>query len=202
MVVAWRRPEDRRYEPLPALLFAPIAHAAAGPLEHVGGGGGENTYAADFGITPEAEAFSPPSNYLQRYTFDANYPASFQPKISWDFGDGQTAGDLKRVSHIFLAPGIYTVTLKVEQGGHAFTGVQRITVKDRMYSRFPHPPEDPWKTVAAVLASYNLQKLTGEQALRGYLHFKQAGDSENAAAWGKAWAAIKDAPQEGGGGGA
>ncbi len=190
VAVVWKRPGEQQYSPLPGVLFAQVARASEGPLEKIG-----TPYSADFSIEPAAEAFSPPDTYLQRYTFEALYPPTFKPTLSWDFGDGQTmTGVLKKIHHYYLTPGHYTVTLKVDLASTSFTTSRRIDIKDRMYARFPTPPEDSSKAVAAVLKDYNLAKLTGEQALRGMFYFKKQADNDLYAAWGLAWAAIKEAP--------
>ena len=195
--LVWRRPSDRNYAPLPRTLFPAVATATAGSLEKIGGEGGGGTFAADFTVSPEAEVFSPPESYLQHYLFTAALPADSKPVITWDFGDGQVQTNGRwYVSHIFVVPGVYSVTLKLEQAdGNTMTATRRITVKDRMYSRFPRPPEESGKTVAAILNTYRPDKLTGGQALRIYLFFKDKSSGANpamVAAWGKAWLSTKD----------
>jgi PKD repeat protein len=190
MSVAWKRPGEANYTIMPGPLFAAAARAAPGALEKAGAPVGEGI---DFAAEPAAEGFIPPNTYVQRYTFDAHYPESMRPTITWDFGDGQVIAGLKHVNHIYLAPGIYPVTLKVEPGGtHAAGGDElrstiRITVKDRMIARFPRPPEDPPRALAAVLKEYDPNKLPPAQALLGSLFFENTGDTDNMLAWGRSW---------------
>jgi len=199
VVVAWRRPGEKGFNTMPAGIFAPVATATAGPLEKVGAGGGG--YAADFSVSPEAEAFVPPEAFVPRYVFEAQMPESFgNAGIAWDFGDGQTASGLKKVNHYFLSPGTYAVTLTVKQGfsaeggANGFTTTRRILVQNRMYARFPRPPQDGDKTVRAVLRDYDLKKLSAANALTGMLFFKDQDDGDEQVAWGRAWLESKDAP--------
>jgi len=185
--VVWKRLGESAFSPMPANIFAPIAHADAGMLQKVGGG-----RAADILALPAAETFIPPDGYGQRYTFEASIPPLLDPKISWDFGDGQTGGPLKNISHEYLSPGIYAVTLRLAQGDTTVSTTIRIAVKDRMYSLFPRPPEDNSKTVIAVLDDYDLKKLSGAASLRGMQFFKSIGDSDDAVSWGRAWLLTKD----------
>ncbi|MCL2640161.1 MAG: PKD domain-containing protein [Phycisphaerales bacterium] len=187
VAVVWRRPSDKNYAAMPQVLFPAVAQARAGTLENVGGGG-----AVDFSIVPESEVFSPPDTYLQHYIFDAKIPADAKPKITWDFGNGQViTGNRPKVAHIFMAPGVYSVTLKLDEQ----TTTRRITVKERMYSRFPKPPETPAKTAVNILSAYNKEKLTGIQAFRGYQFIQEkttGSDAATIAAWGKAWLSTQD----------
>ena len=190
IVVAWRRAGDKNFAPIPGNIFAPIARATDSPLETIG-----KPYTADFSITPEAEAFCPPESYIQRYSFEARLPASYKPTLTWDFGDGQAAA-LAKIHHYFLTPGNYAVTMKLQQGAATFTGTRRIIIKDRMYARFPQPPEDPPKTVQAVLKDYNLAALSAEGAFRGAMLFKKHGLNDEYVPWGKAWLSAKDVTPE------
>ena len=186
VVVGWRRPGEKAFAPLPATIFAPLAHAADGPLETMGKG-----FTADCFIVPEAEAFSPPDSYIQRYSFEARFPATFKPAVTWNFGDGQTS-TLTKVHHYFMSPGIYTVTLKVVQAGTTYTTTRRITIKDRMYSRFPRPLEDAPKAVLSVLQTYTATTAPAEAALRAMMICKKTGDNDEYLKWGHAWLDSKE----------
>jgi len=62
-------------------------------------------------------------------TFDASASGGTQPySYRWDFGDGST-GSGQSVSHSYLLPGSYTVTLTVtDANGQSVTTSQTITV--------------------------------------------------------------------------
>jgi len=188
--LSWRRPGDGRFELLPPAIFAPVAEAAAGPLQTIG-----TPYTVDFSVHPMAEAFAPPDHYLQRYAFDAEAvpPGA---TLHWDFGDGQSAGNDPHPSHIYITPGVYTVTLAVKPHAVDFKGTRRLTVKDRMYRRFPNPPSDPFKTVSAVLERYTPTTLAAEQRLRGMQYFIHEAAADSALQWGKAWEESGEAQDE------
>jgi hypothetical protein len=200
MAVAWQRPGEKAFTALPATIFAPAARGLAGTLEKVGAAGAGVTVMPDIALEAAGESFFPPSYYGLRYTFDAVYPANARPMVIWDFGDGQTLAGLKKANHIFLGPGVYPVTMTLDAAGVAGGGgagesqkvTVRLAVKDRMYERFPRPPEDNAATVRSVLRDYKPEKLPGEQAFRGMMFFESAGDEDGQVAWGKAWLAGKD----------
>ncbi|HEY4330507.1 MAG TPA: PKD domain-containing protein [Phycisphaerae bacterium] len=192
MALVWERPGEKAYTPIPAAIFAPAAHAIAGPLEKIGA-----PACADMTVDGAGEGFLPPSFYAQRYVFEAQYPNSVRATFHWEFGDGQTFTGLKKVSHIFLSPGIYDVTLKLDSAtgaaaNPALSTTLRLQVKDRMYEKFPHPQEDPPTTVKVILHDYKPDKLPAEQALRGMMFFESLNDDDDQMVWGHAWLAGKD----------
>ncbi|HUO10996.1 MAG TPA: PKD domain-containing protein [Phycisphaerae bacterium] len=189
--VCWRRPGEKGFTPLPPNVFAPIASSAAGPLEKIG-----TPYAADFTIAPEAEAFVLPDSFIARYSFEAQLPENLaNPAVTWDFGDGQILTGQKKINHYFLKPGRYAVTMTIKLGGGgggSFTTTRRLEIPDRMYQRFPIPPQDGDRAVRTILKDYDLKKLTGPAALQGMFFFKDQGDTDDQIAWGRAWLQTKD----------
>ncbi len=182
----WRYPGERYYSPVPVTAFAPIAAARAGALRKTAGG-----YAADFSISPQAQIFVPASHYFQRYTFSALVPASFSPSVHWRFSDGQKADGLQ-VNHVFLTPGLYTISMRVHQAGQNFRTSMRIRVKSELYSLFPFPPADPAVLTANILNSYSLGGLSVEQLYRGVEFFHRYNTYHGLTRWAMAWAAAKD----------
>ena len=188
---SWRVPAAKQFTRIPGAIFASVAVAEEGALENI-----KQTVAVDFSIDPAAEAFCPPDYYFQRYVFDIRLPANAKPSMTWDFSDGQTVKDLRKVHHMFLSPGNYTVTLTLKEPGGTFTGVRRLTIKDRMYARFPQPPEDTFKAVLAVLEKYVPSKMPAEDRLRGMLFFKKNNEQDSILSWGQAWCEAKEAQNE------
>ena len=182
----WRPPGQRRFSPVPPQAFAAVAPARVGRLRRIGGG-----YAADFTVRPQAQIFTPPSYYLQRYAFDALVPASFDPRVQWSFSDGQTATGL-RCQHIFLAPGVYTVRVTVQQAGNTFTAARRLRVHSELVAQFPYPAADPAVVVAKLLNTYHLSRLTGAELYRGVQFFRRYNAYRGLTRWAKAWAASPD----------
>jgi len=52
---------------------------------------------------------------------------SSKATVHWDFGDGQT-GDLPKVTHVYLRPGVYTVTLSLTRAPRTVTITNRVDV--------------------------------------------------------------------------
>jgi hypothetical protein len=195
LALAWQRPGEKAFTPVPGAIFAPLSKGVVGGLEKVAGNGAV-TAVPDITVEPAAEGFLPPASYGQRYTFEVMYPANLNPLILWDFGDGQTMAGLKKVSHMYLGPGVYPITARLAAGPGA--GVDggsatfRLAVKERLYEKFPRPTEDSIATMRSVLKDYRPEKLPGEQALRGMMFFEKAGDDDGQVNWGKAWLRAKD----------
>jgi hypothetical protein len=188
--LAWRTPGQDSFQTIPKTVFPPVAEAAVGPLQKLGQG-----YQPDFSIRPVGEAFTPPEYYIQMYEFNIDNPPS-QGVFSWDFGDGQTAGNVARVSHVFLMPGVYTVSLAMTNGRLQSKSSVRITVQDRMYARFPDPPTVSAKSMVAVLEKYNRNGLDAAQRLRGYWFFKHQRYDDHTMDWGKSWEQSTQAQNE------
>ncbi|MCE5302158.1 MAG: PKD domain-containing protein [Planctomycetaceae bacterium] len=82
-------------------------------------------------------------------------------KISWDFGDGQTS-DLPIADHVYLRPGVYSVTLSIRRGAKTVSATNRIRV-DR-----PRPDPAAWSysfdDYLKILEDYDPKKLDGDSA--------------------------------------
>ena len=190
MALDWMPPGASRYSPVPKNLYAPIARASVGRLQKMG-----QSYAADFAIHPEAQVFVPPSYYFQRFAFQALVPASFSPKVSWSFSDGQTAAGL-RVQHEFLTPGIYRVKMTVQQGSRQFTATRAIRIRSVLYQMYPFPPADPLIVVARILKGYQLSGLDARQLARGVRFYRRYNTFPGLERWGRAWARNRQAESD------
>ncbi len=75
-----------------------------------------------------------------KISFDAS--ASFDPEghpliYSWDFGDGSTGGNRKKIKHRYAKAGMYKVVVTVDDGSGSPCAVQ----KDKIYVKINTPPE-------------------------------------------------------------
>jgi PKD repeat protein len=190
VAMAWKRPGEGRFETMPRTVFPPVAEATVGPLQKLGQG-----YLPDCAVRPMGEAFTPPEHYLQMYEFDIDNPPS-SGTFSWDFGDGQTAGNIAKINHVFMTPGIYNVTLTMTNGRLETKTTRRISVQERMYSKFPYPPDEPSKAVVAVLEKYDRNRLNAGQRLRGYWYFKHEHYDDHTMDWGKSWEEANEAQND------
>lgn len=181
ITIGWKPVGVARYSTIPAAAYAPPAVVTVGPLETLG-----KSYTADFNVEASGECFAPPDFYLPRYSFEAIYSGPFGAKVTWDFGDGQTASTPK-VSHVFLTPGVYPVKLTMNIQGNTFTTVQRLAVKERLYQRFPIPPEDTPRATAQILTSYDVKALGVWQQWRGLQLLKMNKVDEQTLPWARFW---------------
>ncbi len=181
ITIGWKPAGVPRYSTIPAAAYSPAANAQAGPLEVQG-----KNYSADFTIEPSGECFTAPDFYLPRYTLEVVFPPQLNAKVQWDFGDGQIATGNK-ISHVFLTPGVYPVKLTLHALGGSFVTTQRIAVKDRLYQRFPIPPEDLPRATAQILLTYDPKTLNVQQLWRGLQLFDSLKMDEGTSAWGRAW---------------
>lgn len=180
ITIGWKPTGVARYSTIAAATYAPTSTVTVGPLETMG-----KSYTADFTVDASGECFTAPDFYLPRYSFEAIYSGPFAAKFQWDFGDGQTATTPK-VSHVFLTPGTYPIKLTVSVQGNTFTTTQRIAVKDRLYQRFPVPPEDTPRASAQILAAYDVKTLNIQQLWRGLQLLKMMKD-DSVLPWARAW---------------
>jgi hypothetical protein len=187
IAVDYRRINDPRYRELAPAAFAPLDTAAIGDLTIL-----QQPLVPDFQLVPDAETFVPPESYVQRWTVVATYPSNINPRISWQFSDGQQAGDLRRVSHLFLSPGNVSITLHYQLGGRDFSTTKRLTIQDRMYERMPHPPEESTAIATTLLQTMDPNRMSGANRFRGYLLASSANKTDALLVWGKAWLESHD----------
>lgn len=148
--VAWKLPGFDKFELVPAAAFGTLPLTTAGPMEVR-----NRRFVADMSVEYLGECFYE-DHYSHRYRFTA--PANGQGvACEWDFGDGQTATGAS-VEHVFLADGIYAVTLKQRSGVLSDSLTNRIAVS-RCYERIANPPGDNPPVQARIVAEYQFEKL-------------------------------------------
>ena len=95
---------------------------------------------------------------------DASPPGlAAKSKFHWDFGDGQTS-DLQNPAHVYLRPGLYTVSFSVKRGTRALTTTNRIYVARPL--RTPKSKETPHKLddYLHILSTYDAKQLDAVSA--------------------------------------
>jgi tetratricopeptide (TPR) repeat protein len=100
--------------------------------------------------------------YTQRRIFEAEVHGRPTGKLTWqwDFGDGQTARG-RRVEHVYLTPGTYTVTLRAS--GHATPLVSSYVVRvDRPWDLVTRRKLDPRRDHAELISAYDFAALPAE----------------------------------------
>jgi len=153
-VAAWQPPGAGRPVVIPPSAFAPVARAACGELDQHA-----TKVQADFTITGPHETFLK-NRYTFRYVFEARLTGvrSSGVQYGWDFGDGVT-GEGSKVDHVYLTPGLRTVTLKATRGSRQFPIANRLFV-NRDWNRVTQPKLEPAKVHAAIVSRYPFEKMS------------------------------------------
>ncbi len=86
-------------------------------------------------------------------------------RAHWDFGDGQTSEETSP-AHVYLRPGLYTVTLKVTRGGKSFEIANKLLI-DRPQTTVRNPNKLPkLDDYLPVLQTYDPRNLDGPSLLQ------------------------------------
>ena len=161
-VAAWQLPTGGGFEAIPPKAFLPVVQAVLVETDVAG-----ERLVADFFADNAGESWWP-ERYAVRMRFKnltkgaAAPPTKGAPpqrtgKSEWSFGDGQTS-DLPNPTHIYLAPGDYTVTLKQTLAAGASTFRTKVRV-ERNWWKQTEPALEPLAKYADEVAKYDLQKL-------------------------------------------
>ena len=101
---------------------------------------------------------------------------SANSKFHWDFGDGQ-ASSLINPAHVYLCPGLYTVSLSIKRGSRLLTATNRIYVgrplRTRRSKEEPHKLDD----YLPIISTYDPEKLDAISTRQLFLAFKWKADS-------------------------
>jgi TolA-binding protein len=179
-VAAWQPPGEEKVAVIPAEAFAKVSR------------GRQTAYALkdqpappDFATGSLGEAYLDTDVYLVRAGFAARLGAEEPPagaKLTWDFGDGQ-AGKGAAVSHVYVLPGMYKVTLQAEVAGRKLECANTVRV-DRDMARAVAGKSERLTDYAAMVAGYDLARLspTGLKALAALYKETEQGEEQLAVA--------------------
>ena len=157
MVAGWETPQQAgKFEPISAKAFLPVAEATLLETDLPGERLVADFFAANAGETwwPEQYAIR---MQLKNLTKGIGQPGAAGTKFAWDFGDGQTSA-AANPTHIYLASGDYTVTLKVNRLADASTFRTRVRV-ERNWWKQTDPALEPIKKYAEEVAQYDFSTL-------------------------------------------
>jgi len=98
------------------------------------------------------------------------------PKLTWDFGDGQTA-TAANVEHVYLAPGRYTVAMTARTVGGELTYRNRIYV-NRPWDKTASAKMEPVTRHAQIVADYDFAALSAEANARAVVMLDGADATE------------------------
>lgn len=170
-VVVWR-PPARKWGRLDAKSITPVRLGSPGVIEKRG-----RTVNIDFTVRPGGEVFGGES-YYQRRDFVARIQGrgDHGVKWNWDFGDGLT-GEGKEVQHVYLVPGVYTITLIARGPGRPMNVTHKIQI-DRPWARRAFNRLERLSDYAEQVATYDLAKLPAPSNAEAVQLFYRARDRE------------------------
>jgi hypothetical protein len=156
LVVAWKKPGDRRVLPIPPAAFSLVHKGKPGVMQQI-----TKPLDIDFSPLHAGETFTA-GRYYQRYRFGAQSVGKGGKglKWEWDFGDGQKSTK-ETVDHVYTVDGIYRVTLTAQLPHRQLTRTNRIVVA-RPWDRVTRRQLDSVKVYAAIVAAYNFETLKDE----------------------------------------
>jgi tetratricopeptide (TPR) repeat protein len=198
MVAAWADPRTGKIGPIPPEAFGAggVARpAAVGPYRD-GERRMQDFAVAILGEVPlpvaddEDDDAAPP---LLRVQFRSPTAGA---RGRWDFGDGQAAAG-SDVAHIYLHPGVYTVTLAVPGDPPGLRASNRVWVHRPLVPDDPKAPPDTLAAYLPTLGRYDAATLDApgiRQLLRAMALSEQPA---RAAAAGLAWLSADPPPEDG-----
>jgi len=83
---------------------------------------------------------------------------TLKAKLQWDFGDGPTA-ETPSPAHVYLRPGLYTVSLTVKRGDKPLTMSNRISIDRPFLARQEEAKAPKLDDVLPILTTYNPKQL-------------------------------------------
>lgn len=153
MVLVWRLPNEKRFRIIPPAAFLPPLKAKVIDYRLR-----ENPHAPDFGWSNAAEATCDGRWFVTMKFADRPYGTVSGRRRLWDFGDGVTSTE-SAPSHVYLAPGAYTVTLSYPRSKRQDVCRQKVVV-DRNWARQTSLKPEPLSAVAGKVRDYPLEKLS------------------------------------------
>ena len=180
MVAAWQPPGSAKPEPIPpeALGSEAIGQYPAIGVKHL------HEYSVDIAGEVPLAGSDLPLVRVQFRSVSTRAPAG-RPKIHWNFGDGQTS-TLTDPLHIYLLPGLYTVTMKVSGESESLATTNRVPIhRALVFADQNHPPDQlgPYLT---ILDKYDPAKLDPPGLLQLVRAFDEGGLFARAAKAGQA----------------
>jgi TolA-binding protein len=180
MVAAWQPPGAPKPEMIPPEVFGSesVARLPALAVKHP-----REFVVETLGEVPMAEGEVP----MVRVQFHLVAPqmTASRRKIHWDFGDGQSGNQPDPV-HIYLHPGLYTVTMRVAGEADPSAVVNRVPVQRALVFSAEPDPADNLAAYLAIVARYDPAKLDPAGLLQLVRAFDRAGSPARAARAGQA----------------
>ena len=149
MAAYWQPPGQKKVLPIPATAFTPVAKGRPGLIELRTGA------AVDAEMTLVGEAYVG-ERPLLRYRFRARAARSPR-KVSWDFGDGQTAeGEI--VEHVYVKPGHFPVKVEAVVSGSPAKAQTVLHAQIDLEKQAQHTKDKPGPFLEAV-RKYDFERM-------------------------------------------
>lgn len=154
-VAAWKPPGAEDFEVIPPTAFARVKQARLGRLEAA-----SQSDSADFTFENAGETFLT-NRYLHRFRFQPGpgLRSAGGVKYRWELGDG-TVYNKRRVEHVYLTPGLYSVKLTLFRGGRSTSITNRVRI-DRDWAATYKRDLDATDDYRAMVAEYDFSRMPG-----------------------------------------
>lgn len=154
-VAAWKPPKAKKFEVIRPAAFAQLKRAKLGRLEAAG-----QSDPADFTYENAGETFLA-NRYLHRLRFrpGPGVRSGVGVKYRWELGDG-TVYNGRRVQHVYLTPGLYSVKLTVFRGGRSSSITNRVRVERNWAATYKRRIDEP-DDYRAIVAKYDFSTMPG-----------------------------------------
>lgn len=183
MVAAWQPPGAKALEPIPPKAFADdeVGRPGTPAPTHRTHGNLPDFVVEEQGEVPLLDSLQP---LVRVQLLDVSAWSARKVKAKWDFGDG-TSGEAIDPVHVYLLPGMVTVTMTARSGPATLTTANRV----RIYR--PIIPPDARSTdrladYVKYLDDFDVTKLDLDAALQLLRACDQAGQHERAGKIGRA----------------
>ncbi len=175
-VVAWRPPWEknkRRFRIVPKEAFAQPIIGSVGHYETA-----DKSPSPDFTATKAGEAYIDGKPIVRIQFHNRSYPIVMR-KPTWDFGDGQK-GVGSPIDHVYFAPGLYKVAMRINIGGKTRTIAQVVDAFqdwDKQISR----KLDKLSSYHPIVSQYDFAKMDANSLAMAGRYFEYASKWADAA---------------------
>ena len=166
----WAKPwkkGKKQFEVIPEQVFGKITRGSVGPYERA-----DKAPCPDFTAAKRGEAFLDGRPLVKVGFLDRTKPKPITTKPTrWDWGDGnQSEG--KMAEHIYVSPGLYKVTMTVEQRRKPYT-VTQVVDAFQDWGKQVERKTDPLASYYPVVSKYAFTKMPPSSLLAAARYFER-----------------------------
>ncbi len=167
-VVAWRPPWEknkRRFRIMPKTVFTQPLWGSVSHYERR-----DRAPSPDFSAKKAGEAYVKGQPMVRIEFRDQSWPIVSRPAM-WDFGDGQTAQGGK-VQHVYLAPGLYKVTMR-KRLGRSVRSISQVIDAFQDWKKQTSRRTDSLSSYYSTISRYNFAKLDSRSLVTAARYFEK-----------------------------